>query len=147
MKEVISIPASDTIDIIKKHLVHAHPHPRTYKEAQFVAFRKAGGYMDTLYRINKVLILNPLDKYDIDLKIKYLDNESKQRLLNYITERRNSYGFGVTELYKFYTLQVEESLLHNPKPVKNKLQGHTYFTYKEITDGKAEIEIENATLK
>lgn len=29
MKEVISIPAGGTQELIKKYLVHAHPHPRS----------------------------------------------------------------------------------------------------------------------
>ncbi|MDQ6598890.1 hypothetical protein [Bacillus salipaludis] len=52
MKEVISLPAGQTQDIIKNYLVHAHPYPRPYKEAQYMTFRKIGGVMDTLFRLN-----------------------------------------------------------------------------------------------
>ncbi|PLT29815.1 hypothetical protein [Peribacillus deserti] len=59
MKEIISIPASQTQEIIKKYLVHAHPHPRNYRDAQYITFRRVGGIMDILYRVEHDLVLEP----------------------------------------------------------------------------------------
>ena len=59
MKEVISLPAAQTMDLIKKYLIHAHPHPRSYKEAQYMTFRRVGGVMDTLYSVEQELVLKP----------------------------------------------------------------------------------------
>jgi hypothetical protein len=141
MKEVISIPAGQTQDIIKKYLVHAHPHPRNYKDAQYMTFRKIGGVMDTLYIVQCELVLKP-EEQDIDNQIGYLSNDVKDRLFGYIHERKHSFGFGEKEEYKFYILKVEQDLYHLPKSIE-KLQSHTYYTFKEITSGKKEISRES----
>ncbi|MEH7514241.1 hypothetical protein V7146_16125 [Gottfriedia acidiceleris] len=137
MKEVISIPASGTQELIKKYLVHAHPYPRSYKASQYMTFRKTGGYMDALYSVQCELVLKHGDP-EIENKVNYLESEIKNRLLGYIYERRNKFGFGKKEEFKFYILKEERRLDHFPAP-KETLQGHTYYTYDEITCGKTII--------
>jgi len=78
MKEVISIPAGRTQDIIK-YLIHAHPHPSRYKESQYLTFRKTGGVMDTLYSVNQELIIKP-ESQDIDEQIKHVNSGFQERL-------------------------------------------------------------------
>jgi hypothetical protein len=138
MKEVISLPAGQTQDIIKKYLVHAHPHPRPYKEAEFMTFRKIGGVMDTLYSVENDFVLKPEDQ-NIEEQISYLNTDKKEHLLKYIHERKHTFGFGEKEEYKFYILKIEQELNHLPKPKDTKLQSHTYYTIEEITSGKREI--------
>ncbi|MEC5425887.1 hypothetical protein QGM71_20750 [Virgibacillus sp. C22-A2] len=138
MKEVISIPASRTQDIIKEYLIHAHPHPRSYKDAQFMTFRKVGGYMDALYSVQHELIIKPRSNGFED-QLEYLRDDFKKRLLGYIRERKHGFGFGEKDEYKFYFLKVEQSLDHLPKPIEGNGQSHTYYTYEEIISGKSEI--------
>lgn len=46
--EVISIPASGTIELIYKYGIHAHPdtQPYKYKKTKYFTFRKPGGVME-----------------------------------------------------------------------------------------------------
>jgi len=138
MKEVISLPAGQTMDLIKKYLIHAHPYPRSYKEAQYMTFRRVGGVMDTLYSVQQELILKP-EEQNIDEQISYLNKDLKERLRGYIHERKYTFGFGEKEEYKFYILKVEQQLNHLPKPKEGNLQSHTYYTFKEVTKGRREI--------
>ena len=45
---VISIPASNSIDLIYKYLIHAHPDKigYGYKDVGYYTFRREGGVMD-----------------------------------------------------------------------------------------------------
>lgn len=146
MKEVISIPAGQTQDIIKKYLIHAHPHPRNYKDSQYVTFRKIGGVMDTLYSVQQELVLKP-EAQDIEEQVVHLNNDFRDRLLGYMHERKHTFGFGEREEYKFYILKVEQFLEHLPKPKERNLQSHTYYTFNEITSGKREITRESEVSK
>ncbi|WP_088041857.1 hypothetical protein [Bacillus sp. EAC] len=134
MKDVISIPAGGTQALIKKYLIHAHPHPRSYKESKYMTFRRNGGFMEALYRVQQEFVLKHGDP-DIEKKVDFLESEVKNRLLGYIYERRNKFGFEKKEEFKFYVLKVEKELDHLPSP-KETLQGHTYYTFDEITSGK-----------
>lgn len=124
MKEIISIPAGQTQDIIKKYLIHAHPHPRNYKESQYVTFRKKGGVMDSLYSIQEELVIKPKSQ-DTEEQLKYMNNEFRNRLLGYLYERKHTFGFEGKELYKFYILKIERLLEHLPKPMEGTVQSHT----------------------
>jgi len=138
MKEVISIPAGQTQDIIKKYLIHAHPHPRKYKETQYVTYRKNGGVMDTLYSVQQEIVLKP-ETHDLKDQLKHQKNEFQERLLGYIHERKHSFGFGEKEEYKFYILKFEQDLEHMPRPIERNMQSHTYYSFEEITSGKREV--------
>ncbi|WP_318503035.1 hypothetical protein [Bacillus sp. T3] len=138
MKEVISLPAAQTQDIIKKYLVHAHPHPRKYKEAKYMALRKAGGVMDSLYSVECAFVLKP-ESIELEKDISFLNDKWKDRLLGYIHERKRTFGFGEKEEYKFYLLKVEHFLNHLPKPKEKNFLSHTYYTLNELMNGKKEV--------
>ncbi len=67
--------------------------------------------------------------------VNYLESENKNRLLGYIYERGNKFGFEKKEEFKFYILKEERLLDHFPTP-KETQQGHIYYTYVVITCGK-----------
>ncbi|MBP3916974.1 DUF4268 domain-containing protein [Clostridium sp.] len=133
-REVISIPASGTIDLIYKYRVHAHPNTAkgySYKKALFYTFRENAGVMTRLYELNRTIILNPEN-------ISYIDNLgidkfSKERLKGYIENRKKTFGFSKEE-YKFYILNESIELIN--KVSLPKQNNHAYFTLKEIYSGK-----------
>jgi len=134
MKEVLSVPGGKTQTIIKKYLIHAHPHPRSYKTAQYMTIREKGGIMDTLYSIQSELVLKPLDK-NWENSISVFNEDTQKRLKGYILARTRDFGFDEKDEYKFYLLNVERELNHLPR-TSGPLQGHTYFTLGELTSGR-----------
>ncbi|MGM0898312.1 MAG: hypothetical protein ACQEV0_10440 [Bacillota bacterium] len=134
MKEVLSVPGGKTQEIIKKYLIHAHPHPRSYKTAKYMAIRERGGIMDTLYTIQSELVLRPLDN-DWEKSISTFNEDTQKRLKDYISARANDFGFDEKDEYKFYLLDVERELNHLPRSSVT-LPGHTYFTLGELTSGR-----------
>lgn len=139
-REVISIPASGTIDIIYKYRVHAHPDKSkgyNYKDALYYTFRKKGGVMEKLFTLDSVVSLNPYKPSDIDIHIKSYDK--RKRVLAYIEERMADFGFDHLDTnYKFYILKQEINLSKYPKrPGQN---NHCYFTLHEIFSGKVFVE-------
>ncbi len=131
-EEVLSIPAGNSIDFIKKHNVHACPDTRgyQYKDAIFLTFRERGGVMEKLYKIDKVIKLDP-DSPSLESEIRDLD--FYERLQGYISERKEKWEFGTECKYRFYILSETDqiTLEHNPKP-KVSSQGHRYFTLSQV---------------
>ncbi len=144
MREVLSIPAGETIQNIKVYMVHAYPHPRNYMKSQYVTFRAPkGGKMDMLYTIENEIVLDPR-KQDVEGELTHLDKDSKERILGYIQARNATrFGFERDGYYMFYILKEEEPLFHNPRPKGKNTAGHSYYTYDEITSGKTEITIQS----
>lgn len=141
-KEVLSVSAGKTFDIIKKYNIHACPSSYSYKTPIFITFRnKGGGNMDTLYKIDDILLLNPNNvSYKTIIensKLKY-----SKRLLDYIEERKNKWKFEKSEDYRFYILSETEqiSLKHSPKPPTNN-SGARYYSLSEMLSGKLEVKV------
>lgn len=141
-QEVLSVSAGKTFNIIKKYNIHACPSSYSYQSPIFITFRnKGGGNMDTLYKIDDILLLNPHDSsYRTVLensKLKY-----SKRLLDYIEERKSKWKFEKNEEYRFYVLSENEliSLKHRPRPSVNN-QGQRYYTLAEMLSGKPEVKV------
>lgn len=135
-KEVLTIPASGTIDIIYKHGIHAYPHPRSYYDSPFVAFRKKGGVVETLYSVQEKVVLDP-NSSDLQIEVSHLSADEQERLLTYIIERKRSYfGFEKPEQsYMFWVLKKEEELQHKPQLINN-TAGHIYFARDKFICGE-----------
>lgn len=142
MKEVISLPASGTQGIINKYLVHAHPHPRSYKTFQYMTLRKEGGLMERIFTVKNEFVLDPSAE-NIKEQVDFLSESAQERILSYIEERRVNFGFEKQGKYKFYLLKVEQELTHAPR-TRETLQSHTYFTYGELTSGRQVVKIASA---
>lgn len=139
-REVISIPAADTISLIYKYGIHAQPNDKVrypYKKSLFYTFREKNGVMTKLYELNTTIILNPnkiseIDSLDVDIFI-------KERLKNYINERENKFSFDDKESeYKFY-------ILNNPIELVNEIalpnqNNQSYFTIEEVFSGKRYVD-------
>lgn len=136
-REVISIPASGTIDLIYKYKIHSHPDNKKgypYKTALYYTFRKKGGIMEKLYKLEDTVSFNP-DNI-IEIESLNLSSKVKERLKLYINDRRETYGFSEEGNYKFYILG--ECLQLN-KPVK--LPGQNNQAYFRISEMFSEKDI------
>lgn len=145
-KEVLSVPAGDTFEIIEKYNIHACPNTQSYnyKSSLFITFRKKkGGEMKKIYGIGDVIILNPNDISQLE-SIKELDLKYIDRLLNYIEERKQGLGFRKAEEYRFYILSESNriTLTHCPKPPSNN-PGGWYYKLSEVLSGKEYIEVDS----
>lgn len=141
-REVISIPAAGTIDLIYKYRIHAHPNidkSYPYKKTLYYTFREKGGWMRKLFSLEKTINLNP---HNIDeINNVNLDYEIKERLHCYINDRSNSFKFSEDGVYKFYILGKSLELT---KAVSLPRQNnHAYFTISEIYSGKDIVERSN----
>lgn len=124
---VSSVPASKTIDIIEKYSIHACPNKKIYSyNIDFpITFRKKGGEMEYIYKIEDKFVFNPFsDDYE-DINIKYRD-----RIKEYIKDRNDIFKFDEKySEYIFYVLSENEKikLKHTPKPnTKNDVNLHYY---------------------
>ena len=143
-KEVLSVPAGETYELIKKYNIHSCPNRYKYKDSLYIAFReKDGGIMKKLYSIEDVFVINPKNTSQFEmlkeLNFKYIDN-----LIKYIEERKKGFGFEKDEEYRFYILSNNDSinLPHCPRPHKNNT-GNWYYKLAEILNGKVEIEVDS----
>lgn len=142
--DVISIPAGETSELIKKYSVHSCPNRYHYKRKPlFLTFRKTGGFMERLYKNEDVIILDPRSP---SLKKEIRGYPYAKRLLGYIEagfQKKNFFNNDKDKgKWRFYILsesnQIE--LKARPKP-SSPLRGHTYFTLSSILSGDNEIEI------
>lgn len=147
-KEILSVPAGETFDLIKKYYIHAFPANKRgydYKDSLFITFRKKnGGEMDSLYKIEKIFDLNPHGESYIDTLNKS-DVYCKERIKGYIECRKDKWTFDTPGDYRFYVLSESEviTLAHKPKPINGNNAGHRYYTLVEILSGKPKINTEN----
>lgn len=138
-REVISIPASETIELIYRCGIHAHPNIEKsypYKKSIYYTFRELHGWMRKMYSLKGTINFNPIDmKFIDDIAV---NQEIKDRLKEYINIRSRTYKFSYSGEYKFYILGEEINLT---KPVRlPKQNNHAYFTVAEIYSGKELIE-------
>ncbi|GAU09288.1 hypothetical protein [Desulfoplanes formicivorans] len=131
-KEVLSIPAGKTIDLVQKYLIYECPDRKEYryKKTIFVTFRaNGGGTMEKLYKIKDVIVFNPTLKSDIDRANEYInDKKINERLNKFISES----NYKDSEEKKFYILADDEviELKNKPRPARNNVK----FTYYRLAD-------------
>lgn len=136
-KEVLSVAAGKTFDIINKYNIHACPSSYSYKTPIYITFRnKGGGSMDTLYKIDDILLLNP-NNGSYKTMLENSNFEYSERLLGYIEERKSKWMFEKSEDYRFYILSETEqiTLKHHPKPKANNT-GARYYSFAELLSGE-----------
>lgn len=143
-KEVLSVPAGKTLEIIEKYNIHACPNTKNYnyKSSLFITFRmNNGGQMKTLYGIDDVIILNPHNASQIQ-SLKEMGLAYTDRILKYIEKREQGLGFGKGEEHRFYILSEKNKieLPHAPKPRANN-SGGWYYSLSEMLNGKEFIDV------
>ena len=142
-KEIISVPASKTIDLVYKYRIHAHPLDGNYpyKKSLYYAFREKGGYMKYLYSLNGTVELNPNKVDSIEL---IEDDEITNRIKRYIQDRFKSFGFSDNK-YKFYILEDKIELPNQIRiPAQN---NHSYVAISEAYSGNEELKHNNKNKK
>lgn len=137
-KEVVSIPAGNSLDQVKKYNIYVCPDTKSYnfKKPLFVTFRQGnGGEMDKLYKIEDIIILNTTT-------VKNLENSTiSEKLKKRICEYIGSENYQDEEKdQRFYLLSETESieLPNKPHPERNNTK-FTYYTLKEILTKKIVI--------
>ncbi|BDH60310.1 hypothetical protein MTP04_04400 [Lysinibacillus sp. PLM2] len=135
-KEVLSVPAGKTFNEIAKYNIHACPVSYNYRDSLFITFRQKGGVMERLYKVEKVIVIDPRSDSMIEV-VAESEPLYKERILSYIRERKSKYGFNHDEEYRFYVLSEKEiiSLPHTPHPERNN-SGPRYYSLSEILSGK-----------
>lgn len=136
---VLSIPAGGTFQLIKNYEVHAFPNPRSYDYSGYVTFRRKGGIMESLYSVEKTIVIN-LEEDWLE-QFSHLEDKIIDRLNKYIIEREKHFGFSKPE-FMFWILEKIEDLYHEPRPVQG-YNNHVYFSYEEITSGKGIVIIDS----
>lgn len=148
-KEVLSVAAGSTFEIIKRHHIHACPAYKSgfnYKDCLFITFRESnGGVMDCLYKIDDVIIIDPHNDSFIT-SIKNSNYDYKDRIIKYIKDRKKEWKFEVKEEYRFYILSDEQKILlpHGPKPDTGNNAGHRYYSLAEMLSGKHLITVDKS---
>lgn len=130
--EVLSVNTKDSYNLILKHNIHAHPEKRGYPNldraecSRYIAFRKTGGVMESLYDINYIVSLNPKKSSEL----KKVDQRYRKRIERYIKDRFKEYKFSYNNKYRFYVITEAIDLRHKPVELlendKNP-QGHRYI--------------------
>lgn len=146
-REVLSVSAGKTYDVIHEYCIHACPNTSNYnyKKPLFITFRKShGGMMERLYKIEDEIVLDPHSPH-VEDEIKNSNYKFQRRLINYIKDRKKEWKFEVQEKFKFYILseigQIE--LKHCPKPKGGNGPGPRYYSLSELLSGKKEVVVES----
>ncbi|CAM5198720.1 Cardiolipin synthase A [Ureibacillus acetophenoni] len=137
---VLSVPAGDTIHLIEKYYVHAHPISSgyNYSTTKYITFRKPnGGVMDKIYRINKTF---PIEMKEWESEIEKLDipDTIKDSVANYIVDRYKDFEFDKAPKYKFYLLKLLCDLPNEPHPPTNNAGGWLY-TIKDLKESTGQV--------
>ena len=138
-REVISIPAADTINLIYKYGIHAHPNDYNrypYKKSLFYTFREKNGVMTRLYELNTTVILNPnkiseIDNLDIDIFIKEKLN-SATGLVKSIESRKST------------ILKIAKEIVKNQKDFFDK--GEKYIKPMKMKDIAQNLDFHESTI-
>lgn len=155
-KEVLSIPAGSTFDLINEYHIHACPNTSkySYKDALFITFRNSGGgEMSKLYKIKNVFCFSPNNEAQLMSLSEQIvtDGDDIDRLLQYIEKRKEGkLKFEKADEYRFYILSKKNDengndenieLMHKPRPKTNNAGGW-YYTLSEILSGKKVVDVD-----
>jgi hypothetical protein len=140
-KEVLSLPAGDTSELIQKHQVYscrAESGNNKAKKPLFMAFRERGGAMSTLYKLEEKILLdlnapNALEK----LENSGVNPGHIKRIKGYIKDYRQQQGSfsGKDRVFYVFSTDCNIDLPNKPKPSKT-ITGSTYYTLKEMLEEK-----------
>src|SRR5688572_29045580 len=124
LKEVISIPAGESIRFIEPTNVHACPNEfpwSSYQPATYMTFRYPYGIMKRLYSVLWKGVLNPYEPAELS----QVPAEYRSQVADYIRLRHAGWSFD-SDSFTFYVLNPEIELEHHPR-LEYSIRGHCYF--------------------
>jgi hypothetical protein len=129
--EVLSLAAKQTERELKQYHIYACANHKKHPTALFMAFRGEGGVMDALYKVDRVFVADPKHP-SFDEQVCFLSEQERRRVLSFVEERKQKYGFEHGEAYRFYLLSESEmiQLPHHPRP---KVVNATAYRYSLAT--------------
>jgi hypothetical protein len=134
---VLSVPVGDTHEIVRKYLIHAHPDDEHYNYKRLkdlITFRQNhGGRMEAIHSIDSTFSLDHNNWVEELEKFQFTE-EVKNRISDYITERKKVFVFEKPTPFKFYILTLIKELLHEPRLTTNN-SVHRYYTFGELVKG------------
>lgn len=139
-REVLSIPAGISIDMVEKYFIYECPDlpAYNYKKPIFMTFRRSGGgEMNKLYKVADIVVLNPSVESDLlRLFDSDLDDSVKKRLSDFIGAMRYD---ALDHDKKFYILSESDviDLPNKPRPPRNNAK----FTYYRLADILSKTEV------
>lgn len=125
---VLSVAAGQTIHLIEKCFVHAHPisNGYNYTPTKYITFRQAnGGVMNKIYNIDRTFPIE-MKSWERDINQFDIPENIKKELTMYITSRYKDFDFDKAPKYKFYLLRLLCELPNNPHPPSNNAGGWYY---------------------
>lgn len=137
---ILSVPAGDTIHLIEKYFIHAHPVAKgyNYTPTQYIAFRKRkGGVMDAVYRIIQTFPLE-MKEWRNEIEKIGISETFEVNLINYILNRYKDFGFDKAPKYKFYLLSLLSELPNEPYPLANNPGGWVY-SLKDLKESNGHV--------
>ena len=137
-KEVLSLPAGRTSDLIQKYKVYScKAENDRYETPLFMAFRESGGAMSTLYKLEDKIQLDPKVPGAIEkLENSGADPGNIERVKGYINDlfSREPDPFPNGDHLFFILLKDDTIDLPNkPKPAIA-FEGAAYYTLKELLE-------------
>jgi hypothetical protein len=135
---VLSVPAGKSYDLILEHFIYSCPDNKNYQydETELVTFRTVEGKMEKLFRIARVIRLDPRD---VDAAFE-VPSDFRERIKGYISVATNRGILQTEGPYRFYILDEEavSNLAHAPH-ARQRLEGDHYFSRAELASGKAVV--------
>lgn len=138
---VLSVSAGDTVELVDKYGIHAHPVKKgyNYRDTNVITFRRShGGVMENVYLIKKKFVLE-MKNWNYQLEVLNLSEEHKVKIKNYIIDRYRVFDFDKAAKYKFYILEHEIKLSNKPRPVRNNTGGR-YYTISDLINSEGTVE-------
>jgi len=135
-KEVVSIPAGETIDLIEKHKVYSCRNSGIYAKippSLYVTFRRGnGGEMSKLYKLVDTIVFNPNDPNDVNrLKESNIETKIIKQIEGYLSDDK---AWRDNTDCKFFILSFDNNieLPKKPKPKNGNNANIAYYTLSEL---------------
>ena len=137
-REVISIPAGKTFDLVKEFGVYICPNTRdyNYKNTLYMTFRRSGGIMETLYPVKALYVLR-CD--EAELNQLEMQESHRQAILSYLkaagkNHPEKSSGMRVYILDQGQSIQLPQGT--KPQITTQGMSKYCYYSLADMLDAK-----------
>jgi len=133
-KEIYSIPAGNTYELIKKSLIYECPADyKSFQKPLFFAPRKGlGGEMDSLYTIEELIILNFQKDYDVFLQDSHYSETTRNKVKRYVDLIGwNTDNFPTDDKMVFV---LSDKIIKLPIPYPRPEKNNSFRAYYDLAD-------------